>query len=46
MTVLNNLNYLGKNKIDDEMIVRCSRFLSDSDKKYLQKINDYEQLQN
>jgi hypothetical protein len=37
--VLNALNYLGKNKIDDSVIVRCSKFLSNSDKKYLQKMS-------
>lgn len=39
MIVLNALNYLGKNKIDDDVVIRCSRVLSDSDKKYLQKMS-------
>jgi len=39
MIVLNALNYLGKNKIDDDVVIRCSRALSDSDKKYLQKMS-------
>ena len=39
MVVLNALNYLGKNKIDDTAILRCSRVLNDSDKKYLQKMS-------
>jgi hypothetical protein len=39
MIVLNALNYLGKNKIDDDMVTRCSKVLSDSDKKYLQKMS-------
>lgn len=39
MIVLNALNYLGKNKIDDVAVLRCSRVLSDSDKKYLQKMS-------
>lgn len=37
--VLNALSYLGKNKIDDAVITRCSKFLNDSDKKYLQKMS-------
>ncbi len=39
MVVLNALNYLGKNKIDDVAVARCSKVLSDSDKKYLQKMS-------
>ena len=39
MVVLNALNYLGKNKIDDDAVTRCSSVLSDSDKKYLQKMS-------
>ena len=39
MVVLNALNYLGKNKIDDAAVTRCSSVLSDSDKKYLQKMS-------
>ena len=39
MIVLNALSYLGKNKIDDGMVTRCSRVLSDSDKKYLKKMS-------
>jgi hypothetical protein len=39
MVVLNALNYLGKNKIDDDAVTRCSKVLSDSDKKYLQKMS-------
>jgi hypothetical protein len=39
VVVLNALNYLGKNKIDDAVITRCSKFLNDSDKKYLQKMS-------
>jgi len=39
MIVLNALNYLGKNKIDDAMVTRFSKVLSDSDKKYLQKMS-------
>jgi hypothetical protein len=39
MIVLNALNYLGKNKIDDVAVARCSKVLSDSDKKYLQKMS-------
>ncbi len=37
--VLNALSYLGKNKIDDTVITKCSKFLNDSDKKYLQKMS-------
>jgi hypothetical protein len=39
MIVLNALNYLGKNKIDDDVVTRCSEVLNDSDKKYLQKMS-------
>jgi len=39
MIVINALNYLGKNKIDDSVAIRCSRVLQDSDKKYLQKMS-------
>lgn len=39
VVVLNALNYLGKNKVDDAVITRCSKFLNDSDKKYLQKMS-------
>ena len=39
MVVLNALNYLGKNKIDAAAVTRCSSVLSDSDKKYLQKMS-------
>jgi Family of unknown function (DUF6088) len=39
MIVLNALSYIGKNKIDDTTVNRCSRVLSDSDKKYLQKMS-------
>ncbi len=39
MVVLNALNYLGKNKIDDDTVTRCSKVLSNSDKKYLQKMS-------
>lgn len=39
VVVLNALNYLGKNKVDDVVITRCSKFLNDSDKKYLQKMS-------
>ena len=39
MVVLNALNYLGKNKIDDDAVTRCSAVLSDSDKKYLHKMS-------
>jgi len=39
VVVLNALNYLGKNKIDDAVITRCSKFLNDSDKKSLQKMS-------
>jgi hypothetical protein len=39
MVVLNALNYLGKNKIDDVTVTRCSKVLNDSDKKYLQKMS-------
>ncbi|MBL6665081.1 MAG: hypothetical protein ISQ34_04475 [Rickettsiales bacterium] len=37
--VLNAINYLGKNKIDDSVAIRCSKVLQDSDKKYLQKMS-------
>jgi hypothetical protein len=37
--VLNALSYLGKSKIDDAVIARCSKLLSDNDKKYLQKMS-------
>lgn len=39
MVVLNAINYLGKNKIDDSVAIRCSKVLQDSDKKYLQKMS-------
>ncbi len=39
MVVLNALIYLGKNKIDDVAVARCSKVLSSSDKKYLQKMS-------
>lgn len=39
MVVLNALNYLGKNKIDNVAVTRCSKVLNDSDKKYLQKMS-------
>lgn len=39
MVVLNALNYLGKNKVDDVAVTRCSKVLNDSDKKYLQKMS-------
>lgn len=39
MMVLNALSYLGKNKIDDAVIKRCSKCLNDSDKKYLKKMS-------
>lgn len=39
MVVLNAINYLGKNKIDDAVLARCSKVLSDSDKKYLKKMS-------
>jgi hypothetical protein len=39
MIVLNAINYLGSNKIDDLVIKKCSKILSDSDKKYLQKMS-------
>jgi len=39
IVILNALSYLGKNKIDDNVITRCSKFLNDSDKKYLQKMS-------
>ncbi len=39
MVVLNALNYLGKNKVDDVAVIRCSKVLDDSDKKYLQKMS-------
>lgn len=37
--VLNALNYIGKNKVDDSVIKKCSKFLNDNDKKYLQKMS-------
>jgi hypothetical protein len=37
--VLNALNYIGKNKVDDSVIKKCSQFLNDNDKKYLQKMS-------
>jgi len=37
--VLNALNYIGKNKIDDSVIKKCSKYLNDSDKKSLQKMS-------
>lgn len=39
MVVINAINYLGKNKMDDAVAIRCSRVLQDSDKKYLQKMS-------
>jgi len=37
--VLNALSYLGKNKIDDDVIIRCAKVLSPSDKKGLKKMS-------
>lgn len=37
--VLNALNYIGKNKVDDSMIKKCAKTLSDFDKKSLQKMS-------
>jgi hypothetical protein len=37
--VLNALNYIGKNKVDDSVIKKCSKFLNDNDKKYLQRMS-------
>jgi hypothetical protein len=37
--VLNALSYIGKGKVDDTVIARCSKFLKPTDKKYLQKMS-------
>jgi len=37
--ILNALNYIGKSKVDDAVIARCSKFLNPTDKKYLQKMS-------
>lgn len=37
--ILNALSYIGKGKVDDAVIARCSKFLKPTDKKYLQKMS-------
>jgi hypothetical protein len=37
--ILNALSYMGKGKVDDAVITRCSKFLKPTDKKYLQKMS-------
>ncbi len=37
--VLNALNYIGKNKVDDSVIKKCSKYLNDTDKKSLQRMS-------
>ncbi len=37
--VLNAISYIGKNKVDDSVIKKCSKYLSDPDKKSLQKMS-------
>ncbi len=37
--ILNALSYIGKSKVDDAVIARCSKFLKPTDKKYLQKMS-------
>ncbi len=37
--VLNALHYIGKNKVDDSVIKKCSKYLNDNDKRYLQKMS-------
>jgi hypothetical protein len=39
VVVLNALNYIGKNKVDDSVIKKCSKYLNDNDKRYLQKMS-------